>query len=111
MLRWDYAYNVGYRHASGHAGPLEVVLAAKVPVLADQPDHDNFVTIKGGNSPNHGGRGQNVLFGDGSVRWFHSRHISPSDPDLYLNNEEQPRPGVHVHDSVLVPSKIPFQGR
>jgi len=111
MLRWDYAYNVGYRHASGHVGPLEVVHASRIPVLADQPDHDNFLTIRAGNSPNHGRRGQNVLFGDGSVRWFHSRHISTSDPDLYLNNEQQPRPGVHVQDSVLVPSKIPFQGR
>ena len=43
--------------------------------------------------------------------WFHSRRVGPSDPDLYLNNDEQPRPGVHVLDSVLVPSKIPFGGR
>ena len=40
-----------------------------------------------------------VLFGDGSVIWFHSRRVGPSDPDLYLNNDEQPRPGVHVLDS------------
>jgi hypothetical protein len=111
MLIWDYAYNVGYRHPSGHNGPLEAVHSSRMPVLADQPDHEDFLTIREGNSPNHGRRGQNVLFGDGSVLWFHSRRVGPSDPDLYLNNEDQPRPGVHVLDSVLVPSKVPFGGR
>jgi prepilin-type processing-associated H-X9-DG protein len=110
MLCWDYAYNVGYRHASGHPGPLEVEHSSRIPVLADQPNHENYLRINEGNSPNHGGRGQNVLFGDGSVRWFRSRNIGPHDPDLYLNNERQPRPGVHVQDSVLVPSKMPFLG-
>jgi hypothetical protein len=108
MLMWDYAYNVGYRHASGSPGPLEVVFASRVPVLADQPDHENYLKIREGNSPNHQRWGQNVLFGDGSVGWFRTRRISPIDDDLYLNNEHQPRPGLRVEDSVLVPSKTPF---
>ncbi len=111
MLRWDYAYNVGYRHASGHPGPLEVMHSSRIPVIADQPNHENYFTIKDGNSPNHGGRGQNVLFGDGSVHWFRTRSAGPHDPDIFLNNDRQPRPGVHVSDSVLVPSKMPFHGR
>jgi hypothetical protein len=111
MLRWDYAYNVGYRHASGHLHPLEVVHASHIPILADQPDHRDFLTIRDGNSLNHGRRGQNVLFGDGSVRWYHSRLIGPHDPDLFLNNEREQRPGVNPSDSVLVPSKVPFEGR
>ncbi len=110
MLGWDYAYNVGYRHASGHLQPLEVISSARVPVIADQPGHDDYRTIHAGNSPNHAGRGQNVLFGDGSVGWYRSRLISPHDPDLFLNNDHQPRPGVHPLDSVLVPSKVPFDG-
>jgi hypothetical protein len=110
MLSWDYAFNVGYRHQSGHPGPLEFVHSSRIPVLADQPRHDNLLRIYAGNSPNHGGRGQNVLLGDGSVRWFGTRTISPIDPDLYLNNDHQPRPGVHVQDSVLVPSRTPFRG-
>jgi hypothetical protein len=110
MLCWDYAYNIGYRHDSGQPGPIESIYAARVPVLADQPDHVNFLMIRDGNSPNHGGLGQNVLFGDSSVKWFATRRIGPMDPDLYLNNEHQLRPGVHVFDSVLLPSKIPFHG-
>jgi hypothetical protein len=108
MLVWDYAYNVGYRDASGSPGPLEVVNASRVPVLADQPDHENYLKIREGNSPNHQRWGQNVLFGDGSVGWFRTRRISPIDDDLYLNNEHQPRPGLRAEDSVLVPSKTPF---
>jgi hypothetical protein len=111
MLCWDYAYNVGYRHGAGGPGPLECAYSSRIPVLADQPDHVNFITIREGNSPNHGRRGQNVLFGDGTVRWFHSRNVGPVDPDLYLNNEHQARPGVNLQDSVLMPSKIPFHGR
>jgi hypothetical protein len=110
MLCWDYAYNVGYRHGSGQ-GPVDVVYSAGIPILADAPDHENFVQIRDGNSPNHGRRGQNVLFGDGTVRWFRTRMIGPVDPDLYLNNEHQPRPGIHATDSVLMPSKVPFRGR
>jgi len=111
MLCWDYAYNVGYRHASGQAGPLEVAQSSGIPVLADSPDHVDFATIREGNSPNHGRRGQNVLFGDYSVRWFPTRNDGPLDPDIFLNNDRQPRPGVHMRDAVLVPSKVPFQGR
>ncbi len=111
MVNWDYAYNVGYRHASGMPGPIEGDLASSgIPVLADQPNHDG-VQVFQGNSPNHAGRGQNVLFGDGSVRWFLTRRVSPLDPDLFLNNEHQPLPGLTPTDAVLVPSKMPFQTR
>ena len=113
MLCWDYAYNVGYRHdaSSGRAGPLQCAQSSQIPVIADQPDHQDFQMIRDGNSPNHGRRGQNVLFGDLSVRWFHSRNIGPLDPDLYLNNNHEARPGTQLSDSVLMPSKIPFRGR
>jgi hypothetical protein len=109
MVSFDYAYNIGYRHTSQHAGPLDFQHSSQIPVLADQPSHDGL-HIKDGNSPNHGGRGQNVLFGDGTVRWFRTRHVSPRDLDLYLNDRGQPRPGLHQEDSVLVPSHTPFHG-
>jgi hypothetical protein len=111
MLPWDYAYNVGYRRPSGHPGPIDSRQSSLVPVIADQPAHDEFQTILHGNSPNHRGRGQNVLFGDGSVHWYRTRRIGPNDPDLYLNNNKLPQPGVHQEDSVLVPSSIPFHAR
>jgi hypothetical protein len=110
MLCWDYAYNVGYRHVSGSPRPLPSRPPMAVPVVADQPAHENYVRILDGNSPNHGRRGQNVLFSDGTVRWFPTRQVSPHDPDLYLNNRRELRPGVDEQDSVLLPSYSPFDG-
>ncbi len=109
LVSFDYAYNIGYHHTPQHPGPLDFQHSSRIPVLADQPNHDGR-RIQDGNSPNHAGRGQNVLFGDGTVRWFRTRRVSPTDPDLYLNNARQPRPGLHEEDSVLVPSHTPFHG-
>jgi hypothetical protein len=109
MVSFDYAYNIGYHHTPQHPGPLNFQHSSQIPVLADQPNHDGQ-WIKEGNSQNHAGRGQNVLFGDGTVRWFRTRRVSATDRDLYLNEDRQPRPGLHERDSVLVPSHTPFHG-
>ncbi len=112
MLCWDYSYNVGYRDgATGRPMPVAFAYSAGVPVIADSPDHENFTAIRAGNSPNHGRRGQNVLFGDFSVRWLSTRRANPVDPDIFLNNDQEPRPGYDAQDAVLVPSKMPFFGR
>ena len=110
MLCWDYAYNVGFRQPTGQTAPCDLAHSASMPVLADSPDHVDFSTIRDGNSPNHGRRGQNVLYGDSSVHWLNTRRAGPHDPDIFLNNELQAQPGVHSKDAVLVPSKVPFRG-
>lgn len=106
----DYAYNVGYRHPTGQAGPLESRHAGVVPLIADKPDHDALHAVMPGNSPNHGRRGQNVFFSDGAVKWLKTRFVSAQDPDIFLNNDNLPRPGTHSQDSVLLPSHTPFKG-
>ena len=111
MLCWDYAYNVGYRHPSGDPGPVETRQAIAVPVVADAPSHANYVHILDGNSPNHGRRGQNVLWSNGSVKFHPTRRVSPTDPDLYLNNRQELQPGLDERDAVLVPSYSPFNGQ
>jgi hypothetical protein len=110
MLCWDYAYNAGYRRDSGQPGPLQSRPPMAVPVVADSPSHENFVKILEGNSPNHAGRGQNVLYSDGAVRFHPTRRVNPIDNDLYLNNQRQLRPGLDVRDAVLVPSYSPIEG-
>jgi hypothetical protein len=106
----DYAYHAGYRHPTGQVGPLETRLSGAIPLIADKPGHDHSHAVKPGNSPNHAGLGQNVLFSDGGVKWRRSRFVSAQDPDIFLNNEKLPRPGTHVQDSVLLPGHIPFNG-
>jgi hypothetical protein len=100
----DYAYNVGYFSSlSGQAEPAKHPVPGAIPLLADQPPHDGG-TILEGNSPNHGFRGQNVLFSDLHVQWFATRRISDLDRDLFLNDHDRPEPGVGQHDSALIPA-------
>lgn len=104
MLGDEYAYNAGYHQAPGHTGPVPIDLAnaAPMPLLADQPPLDDFAIVLEGNSPDHGGGGQNVLFTDYSVRWLRSRNIG--DDDIYLNQDRKPAPGLHSNDVSLIPS-------
>jgi len=108
MVCWDYGYNPGYRHASGHLGPIDARPASLIPVVADQPPAAAYLGDVARNSPNHFGAGQNVLYSDGAVRWHQSRHIGPDDNDVYLNNARRPEPGVHERDSVILPRDRPF---
>ncbi|MFO0892732.1 MAG: hypothetical protein U0790_29545 [Isosphaeraceae bacterium] len=110
LLRWDYAYNVGYRHPSGKPGPVESRLPMAIPVVADAPAHVNYTQILDGNSPNHGRRGQNVLYSDGSVHWLRTRRVSPHDADLFLNKLREVGPGMDELDAALLPSYTPFNG-
>lgn len=111
LLCWDYAYNVGYQHTPGRPGPVLAVHTSNVAILADEPPHEDGTTVLEGNSPNHGGRGQNVLFADMHVRWHNTRRTSPVDADMFLNEDHRPAPGVSPTDAVLLPGQFPFQGR
>jgi len=111
LLCWDYAYNVGYRKESGQPGPIAVGSSANVPLLADQPAHEDAHRILEGNSPNHGGRGQNVLYSDLHVRWHNTRRLGPHDADMFLNDDHRPAPGVRMMDAALLPGAFPFAGK
>jgi hypothetical protein len=106
----DYAYNVGHRLPSGRVAPINAVHSATVPMLSDQPPHHDYRIILAGNSPNHRGRGQNVLYTDLHVGWHNSRRLNAKDADMFLNKRSQPAPGVDPDDSVLLPSLTPFLG-
>jgi prepilin-type processing-associated H-X9-DG protein len=110
LLCGDYAYHLGYRHPenSGHPGPIPARLKERVALLADGPSHDDRGNILAGNSPNHAGLGQNVLFSDGHVGWYDSRSLGPNDSDMFLNAERRAEPGVSLFDAVLAPGVVPF---
>jgi prepilin-type processing-associated H-X9-DG protein len=111
LLPADYAFHAGYRLPTGKPGPLPARPVASVPLIADRPPYDNTGMILEGNSPNHRGRGQNVLYADGHVVWQTNRWVSPRDADLYLNNENRLSYGVSPEDSVLVPAVLPVSAR
>ncbi|WP_152049834.1 DUF1559 family PulG-like putative transporter [Tautonia marina] len=118
-LRVDYAYHLGNLHPeTKRLIPLPFNVENRVPLVADQPPF-RLDTAKGsasnggvilvGNSPNHAGAGQNVLFTDGRVEWRRTRWVSSSDYDIYLNQCDRTGPGVHLQDAVLTPCVMRFR--
>jgi prepilin-type processing-associated H-X9-DG protein len=104
-LGGSYAYSLGYRDADGEHGPrIDSKLPSYMrPLVADRPPRDIVLgTI--GNSPNHGGAGQNVLFMDGHCAYTTQR-VLPSSAggfdDIYLNQDNQVQAGRTPWDTVL----------
>lgn len=100
----DYGYGFGYM-ANGRYRDTRNLHRASFALMADAPS---------GNSPdyqslNHGGRGQNVLFEDFSVR-FLPRPTSDHPVDhFFVNGEGVVAAGVHANDSVIgASSSTPF---
>jgi hypothetical protein len=105
----DYAYTLGFVH-NGRPVPLPVSVSNDFPVLADQPPFADSVEILEGNSPNHRGAGQNVLFTGGHVIWHPTRRVG-NDHDMFLNEQMRPAPGVRQGDHVLAPGITQVRGR
>lgn len=105
----DYAYNISLQHC---AGGVEEITARHgiVPLLSDRPELDGGAAIRPGNSPNHHGRGQNVLYSDLHVGFHHTRRLGPDDPDMFLNRAGRLQPGLDESDAVLTHGLIPFGG-
>lgn len=93
----DYAYTLGYRDGDDVAG-LRRDSGDLLPILADRP------AAGGGNSPNHDGAGQNVLYIGGQVRWCAGPNVGVDRDDIYLNLKNRVYAGEHQFDSVLGPS-------
>lgn len=108
-LQNDYAYHRGFQEKGGPPRPVPArLIAAVMPLLADQPGYDGRGRILRGNSPNHGGSGQNVLYTDGHASWSRNRFLHTRDQDIFLNEHGLPAPGIHVFDSSLGPAPLPI---
>ncbi|HMF13727.1 MAG TPA: hypothetical protein VKE94_15520 [Gemmataceae bacterium] len=99
-----YAYTLGYFDGAKLVGARRSD-DGRTPLMADCPPSDAPL-FAGGNSPNHGSRGQNVLFLDGSVTFCASRRVGLDGDDIYLDRSQPPcqRAGVDRRDTVLGPS-------
>jgi prepilin-type processing-associated H-X9-DG protein len=94
-----YAYSLGYRNHGMLVGlrldPDKT--ASLMPLMADSPPGD----LSHGNSPDHNGRGQNVLYADGHVTFCVSRHVGYEQDDIYLNRSNLVAAGLDWRDTVL----------
>jgi hypothetical protein len=103
----DYSYNIGY---SVERKPCKIPreVHGEYPILADRPNTDDAGTVLPGNSKNHGGRGQNVFFSGGHVRWLNSRKLGDQDQDIFVNRRSELQPGMDDHDAVIGPTGTRF---
>ncbi|MCI0641811.1 MAG: hypothetical protein L0Y72_20525 [Gemmataceae bacterium] len=95
-----YAYSLGYLDAEGKPRGPKVPkdhLASLFPLMADclPPDADTA------NSANHGGKGQNVLFADGSVKFVNTRKAGFGGDDIFRNKADKVGAGLDMFDAVL----------
>jgi prepilin-type processing-associated H-X9-DG protein len=97
LMSW-YAYSLGYFDQAGtyHAPHLSGRVDSHIPLMSDRPPFGNDM----GNSPNHGGTGQNVLFQDGHVAYLTTRSLG-FDEDIFLNQAHEERAGRDVYDGCL----------
>jgi hypothetical protein len=95
-LAGSYAYTMGYVEGGTFHG-LRTDSGGELPVLADRLPSNSA----GGNSPNHGGAGQNVLYLSGAVHWCVQRNVGVNLDDIYVNRHNEVRRGVALEDTVL----------
>lgn len=99
-----YAYSLGYRTEDAVVLSLDYDPGQKgsVPIMADGPPRDAWA----GNSSNHGGKGQNVLYVDGSVKFCTTRTAGLEGDDIYVNFKGKIAPGLSWKDTVLASSEV-----
>jgi hypothetical protein len=97
-LAGDYAYCLGYQDGRAHRG-LGRDSGDGLPILADCGGD-------GGNSANHGGAGQNVLYVGGNVRWCVQPNVGLGGDDIYVNHHFRVGAGLCQTDTVLAPSGV-----
>ena len=94
-----YAYSLGWKDASGnYHGPeaSEELPESLLALMSDCPP-DNVYS----NSLNHSGRGQNVLFGAGNVKFFTLRNAGYAGDDIFRNKDGKIAAGNDCFDTVL----------
>jgi hypothetical protein len=96
-----YGYTLGYTDERGQYHGVKNQGRSHFAVVADVPS----AQPSGRQSLNHAGRGQNVLFEDGGVRFTASSRPEGSGDDIFVNAEGLVAAGVGPDDAVIAPSE------
>jgi prepilin-type processing-associated H-X9-DG protein len=97
-LASGYGYSLGHRSGEVVIGPRsDPDKDTMLPIMADCAPTGVLV----GNSPNHGGSGQNVLYQDGHVKFCTTRTVGFGGDDIYVNKEQKVAAGLDWMDSVI----------
>jgi hypothetical protein len=92
-----YAYSLGYIGEDGSYHPPHRRSGAdfRIPLMSDRPPYASAA-----NSPNHDGKGQNVLFQDGHVDYRRLRSLDRDD-DIFANSDHEVHAGRGLDDYCL----------
>jgi hypothetical protein len=97
-----YAFTLGYVD-NGRYTAVRNRNRATFALVADTPD----LQLSNAQSPNHRGRGQNVLFEDLHVKFLPTCQACPlTKDDFYHNDDGVVAAGKHANDSVVGPSHV-----
>src|SRR5207248_5504900 len=103
QLSGQYAYCLGYEQ-TGRLNGLRRSSDEFLPIMAD-------CAGRADNSDNHGGRGQNVLYVGGQVRWCVRPTVGVNNDHVYVSYNNRVEAGVRRSDTVLGASGArPFVG-
>jgi prepilin-type processing-associated H-X9-DG protein len=97
-LNPTYAYSLGFLDNGQYQPPMKthVGMRSLTPLMADA-----LCDGADGNSLNHGGEGQNVLFQDGHVKFVKVRSVGYEGDDIYWNKAYKVAAGLDRFDTVL----------
>jgi len=119
LLRWlqrvaggHYAYSLGVVDDSQYKPP-KYENRASFALLGDAPVTGSHVTdrVDAGEMRWSHGEGANLLYEDGSVRYFHPSHMMSLPDHPYINHRGSIEAGVNIDDAALAPSwRPPFIG-
>jgi len=97
-----YSFRIGCPKVGLEKMSRQVIIADMSPIFANVSASEKAVIINISdallkqNSPNHGGRGQNVLFCDGSVVFVKGRTVDVSLDDIFTIQNTQTYQGVEL---------------
>jgi hypothetical protein len=97
-----YGYPLGYVRDGLIYGPrMERDRSDSLhPLMSDRPPSE--IASGGlGNSANHGGGGQNVMFQDGSCRFYRTRNVGCDSDDIFVTRDGRVKASNDRRDAVL----------
>ncbi len=95
LMGGSYGYTLGYV-SEGRYQSTRNLRRPRFALMADAPSGaPPFHTL------NHGACGQNVLFEDGHVQYLTTCKAHGCNDNIFLNDQGERAPGVHMHDAVI----------
>lgn len=99
-----YGYSLGYQNERGQLEGLRIDPDIPyLPIMADRPPFEQcgVTEVAAGNTQNHGGKGQNVLFMNGAVRFCSNPNVGIEGDNIYISKNGRAEAGINRFDTVL----------